>query len=86
MSIHNKLQEISKRFFAREERIQWNYSCATIRISHKQFLAKYFAVVESGLNEKCFSRNICMAVVELGLNDAHYLALMKIRVYGLKAL
>ena len=37
-------------FFAREERIQWNYSCATIRISHKQFLAKYFAVVESGLN------------------------------------
>ena len=37
-------------FFAREERIQWNYSYATIRISHKQFLAKYFAVVESGLN------------------------------------
>ena len=37
-------------FFAREERIQCNYSCATIRISHKQFLAKYFAVVESGLN------------------------------------
>ena len=36
-------------FFAREDRIQWNYSCATIRISHKQFLAKYFAVVESGL-------------------------------------
>ena len=36
-------------FFVREERIQWNYSCATIRISHKQFLAKYFAVVESGL-------------------------------------
>ena len=37
------------KFFAREERIQWNYSCATIRTSHKQFLAKYFAVVESGL-------------------------------------
>ena len=36
-------------FVAREERIQCNYSCATIRISHKQFLAKYFAVVESGL-------------------------------------
>ena len=36
-------------FFAHEERIQWNYSCATIRISHKQFLVKYFAVVESGL-------------------------------------
>ena len=38
-------------FFAREERIQWNYSCATIRISHKQFLAKYFAVVELGLKD-----------------------------------
>ena len=36
-------------FFAREERIQWNYSCATIRISRRQFLAKYFAVVGSGL-------------------------------------
>ena len=36
-------------FFAREERIQWNYSCATIRIPHRQFLAKYFAVVESSL-------------------------------------
>ena len=35
-------------FFAREERIQWNYSSATIRISHK-FFAKYLAVVESGL-------------------------------------
>ena len=27
-----------------------DYSCATIRISHKQFLAKYFAVVELDLN------------------------------------
>ena len=36
-------------FFAHKERIQWNYSCATIRISHKQFIAKYFAVVESGI-------------------------------------
>ena len=26
---------LAKRIFAREERIQWNYSCATIRISHK---------------------------------------------------
>ena len=35
--------------FSREERIQWNYSRATIRISHKQFLVKNFAAVESGL-------------------------------------
>ena len=32
---------------SREERIQWNYSCA-IRISHKQFHAKNFATVELG--------------------------------------
>ena len=35
--------------FSCEERIQWNYSRATIRISHKQFLVKNFAAVESGL-------------------------------------
>ena len=36
-------------FFSRGEQIQWNYSCAIIRISHKQFLAKNFTGVESGL-------------------------------------
>ena len=69
-------------FFAREERIQWNYSCATIRISHKQFLAKYFAVVESGLeriekNQSCPTIHILhkqllamnFAGVESGLNN-----------------
>ena len=40
-------------FFSREERIQWNYSCATIRISHKQFLVLNFAVVELGLYTVC---------------------------------
>ena len=31
--------------FSCEERIQWNYLCACVRILRKQLLAKYFAVV-----------------------------------------
>ena len=43
--------------FSRELRIQWNYSRATIRISHKQFLVKNFAAVESGLDKLKFLYN-----------------------------
>ena len=35
------------RISSSEERIQWNYSCATTRISYKQFLTKNFAAAES---------------------------------------
>ena len=38
----------------KSERIEKNQSCPTIRISHKQLLAKNFAGVESGLNNYVF--------------------------------
>ena len=37
---------LAKRFFSREERIQWDYSLETICISNKQFLTKNFAAAE----------------------------------------
>ena len=46
-STHERSEIVS-----RVEWIQWNYSCATICISHKQVLAKNFAGVESALYEK----------------------------------
>ena len=46
----------SEAISSREERIQRNYSCATIRISHKQLFAKNFAGMESGLMESLYSR------------------------------
>ena len=40
-------------FLAKKEFNRIYYSCATIRISHKQFLALNFAVVELGLYTVC---------------------------------
>ena len=43
---------LPKRIFFSRREIQWNYSCAIIRISHKQFLPKNFAPVELDLKNE----------------------------------
>ena len=54
----------------KSERIEKNQSCPTIRISHKQLLAKNFAGVESGLNHCRFP--YCIPRIERDVGTVLY--------------